>query len=217
MASTGVSQAPPENDFQIWNEVTLAFPVIKSVSDDKKSYDRLSILAFGTLRLGQNRLFPVDKRVGAGFEFKPNRHFSVTPTYLYRVSEAARGRQATEHRLRFEVAYEKSFGYFSLKDRPRIEYRIRNSRSDVVLFRNKLTLKVPIKKDGKELFSPFIADEPFYDFKSKRWNANEVSLGFSRKLTSALSAEFFYLLKNSSHTLPGTVHAVGTNLRIRID
>jgi hypothetical protein len=208
---------PPDHDFQVWNETTIAFPIVKKTDAKGRTTDRISFLLLGTLRLGQNRLFPVDERIGAGFDIKLNNNFTFTPSYLYRHTEAGRGREATEHQIRFEVSYEKLFKHFSIKDRPRIEYRVRNSTSDVVNFRNKLSLKIPIKRNDKELFSAFIADEPFYDFSSKRWNANEFSTGIAKKFNKVTSAEFFYLHRNVHIARPRATNAIGVNLRFRID
>jgi uncharacterized protein DUF2490 len=207
----------PNNDFQVWNETTVAFPIVKKEGRYAKSVDRVSLLLLGTLRFGQNRLFPVDERIGFGFDFKLSNYFTFTPSYLYRHVEPGRGRNATEHEIRFEGTFEKTFKSFSIKARPRIEYHVRNSRSDFVSFRNKFTLKVPIKSNDKEIFSPFIAEEPFYDFSAKRWNANEFSAGVSKKLNKTVSAEFFYMLRNVHASLPKTTNAIGVNLRFRID
>lgn len=206
----------PDSDFQVWNETTLAFPVIKSKDKNGKTVDQLSLLLFGVLRLGQNRLYPVDKRIGVGFDARINGNFSFSPTYLYRAGQPFRNRNEYEHRLRFDVSYDKKWKKFSIKDRARIEYRFRNSRQDTVRFRNKFTLRVPVNKDGKELFAPFVAEESFYDFQAKTWSSNEFSIGISKKLTSSLSSEFFYLLRNNRTGLK-TINVVGVNLKFRID
>lgn len=208
---------PPSRDFQSWNDVTIAFPIVKTQDKTGKRIDKVSFLFLGTLRLGRNRMFPVDERGGFGFDIRLNKNFTFTPSYLYRHVEPGRGRHATEHQLRFELNYEKAFRRFTIKDRPRIEYRVKHSASDVVNFRNRLTIKVPVRKDDKEIFAPFVADEPFYDFSLKKWVANEFSAGISKKLNSSTSAEFFYMLRTVSVGLPKTTNAIGVNLRFRVD
>ena len=82
--ATLTASAQGIGDFQVWNETTLVFPVVKKKDKDGKESDKLSLLVLGVLRLGQNRLYPVDARVGAGFDLKLNKYWSFAPTYVYR-------------------------------------------------------------------------------------------------------------------------------------
>lgn len=207
---------PPETDFQIWSEATFSLPVVKARDEKGKSFDRLSLLFITSLRLGQNRLAPVDERVGGGFDVVLNKHFNVSPTYLYIAGQPARGRREFEHRLRFEVTYNQKFKHFSIKDRNRVEYRLRHSRSDSVRYRNKFTLSVPVDRDGKELFTPFISTEPYYDFTAEQWSRNDFSPGIAKKFTSKLSGEFFYLWRHNRTGRPADVHALGFNLKVKL-
>ncbi|CAN5642166.1 hypothetical protein BH24ACI3_BH24ACI3_03710 [soil metagenome] len=205
-------------DFQVWNETTLIFPLRKTADADGKSSTRVSLLLMGTLRLGQNRLFPIERRIGTGINFRLNKYFSVMPSYYFRNAEPRRGRKESEHRVRFEVNIENKWKTFSLKDRHRFEYRIRHSSDDSVRYRNRLTLKVPVKIGGKEVFAPFVSDEIFYDLKKSQLFRNEISAGISKKLSDSLEAEFFYLRQdNRTGNIPKTINAVGVNLKIELD
>lgn len=206
----------PDNDFQVWNETVFSVPVLFSKTKDDKKTERLSLLLVTSIRLGQNRLAPVDERIGGGFDLAINKNFNFSPTYLYIASQPGRGRRDFEHRLRFDFGYSKKFKHFSIKDRNRIEYRIRNSREDSVRYRNKLTFTVPIKHEGKELFAPFIADEPYYDFTAKQWSRNDLSPGISKKFSEKLAADFFYLWRHNRSGSPSNIHAVGVNLKVKL-
>ena len=206
----------PETDFQVWNETTFVLPVVKGKDDKGKSFDRFSLLLITSLRFGQNRLALVDERIGGGFDLVLNKHFNITPTYLYIGGQPGRGRKEFEHRLRFEGTYNHKFKNFSIKDRNRVEYRIRHSRADSVRYRNKFTLTIPVTRDGKELFAPFISDEPYYDFTAKQWSRNDFSPGISKKFTDKLSADFFYVWRHNRSGLPGDIHAVGVNLKVKV-
>jgi hypothetical protein len=206
----------PETDFQVWNETTFSLPVMKSKDDKGKSIDRLSLLLITSLRLGQNRLAFADERIGGGFDLVLNKNFNFSPTYLYIAAQPGRGRREFEHRLRFDLGFSHKFKHFSIKDRNRVEYRVRHSRADSVRYRNKFTFSVPINRDGKELFTPFISDEPYYDFGAKQWSRNELSPGISKKFSDKLSAEFFYLWRHNRSGLPRDVHAVGVNLKVKL-
>jgi hypothetical protein len=206
----------PETDFQIWNETTFTLPVVTAKDANGKSFDRLTLLFITSLRLGQNRLAPVDERVGGGFDVTLNKHFNFSPTYLYIAAQPGRGRKEFEHRLRFEVTYNHKFKHFSIKDRNRIEYRVRHSRSDSVRYRNKFTFSVPVTRDGKELFTPFMSDEPYYDFTAEQWSRNDFSPGIAKRFTKKLSGEFFYVWRHNRTGRPGDVHALGFNLKVKL-
>lgn len=208
---------PLDSDFQVWSETTISIPVKKSEDKDRKESDKLSLLFLGTLRLGQNRLFPVDVRVGAGFDYKINKYFSFSPTYVYRRGEALRNRKEYEHRIRFDLTVGQKWKNFSIKDRSRVEYRARNSRSDSVRYRNKFTFSFPVKQSGKEIFSPFIANEIYYDFTAKEFSTNEISAGISKKFDDNFSADFFYVRRDFRNQTLRFLNGVGVNLKFRID
>src|SRR4026207_2460976 len=96
---------PPETDFQLWNETTFVLPVLRRKDDKGKFSDRLSLLLVASLRLGQNRLAPVDERIGGGFDLLLNKNFNFAPTYVYVAAQPGRGRRDFEHRIRFDLGY----------------------------------------------------------------------------------------------------------------
>lgn len=206
-----------DSDFQVWNETTLSFPVIKTTDKNGKSSDKVSLLLFGSLRLGQNRLFPVDGRIGGGFDYRVNKYVSLSPTYVYRRSAPQRNSKEYEQRIRFDATVSNSWKHFGIKDRNRVEYRLRNSNSNSFRYRNKFTFQVPVKHKGKEIFTPFIANEVFYDFSAGRFSQNEASIGFVRKFNPNTSAEFFYLRRDTHGGHIRFINAIGVNLKIRID
>ena len=207
----------PDSDFQIWNETTFSFPVLKSKDKKDKEFDRLSLLVFGVLRLGQNRLYPADVRIGAGFDYKINRFVSFTPTYLYRRGEAIRNQKEYEHRIRFDVTVGYKWKHFSIKDRNRVEYRARNSRNNSVRYRNKFTFAFPVNVNGEEIFSPFVSEEPYYDFEAKSWTTNEITAGITRKLSKIATADIFYVRRDIRNGQIRFFNGVGVNLKFRID
>lgn len=205
----------PETDFQIWNETTVSIPVIQRKDNKGKEFERLAVFFFGTLRLGQNRAAPVDERIGAGFDLALNNAFTFSPSYLYRAEQPGRGLMAFEHRIRFDLTYEHKWKTFSIKNRGRIEYRIRNAHEDSVRYRNKFTFKVPVKENGKEIFAPFISDEPYYDFTAKEWSRNDLTVGVA-KAFGKFGTEFFYVWRHNRSGLPQDINAVGVNLKFKL-
>jgi hypothetical protein len=208
---------PPEDDVQFWNETTVSAPLLKKKDENGKDVEKIGVFVFGNLRVGRNVSRPVDERIGAGLDFYVNKYLTFSPSYLYSAAQPYKGRKEFEHRVRFDLTAGKSWSKFSIKDRNRVEYRIRHSRSDSVRYRNRITLSVPVKKDDKEIFTPFVADEVYYDFSEKEWSRNEFSAGISKKFNKNYSADFFYLLRNNTGNVLKRINVFGVNLKIKID
>ena len=217
VTTTSAQTTAGERDFQVWSETVINVPLVKKKDSKGKEYKDLSLLFIGSIRLGRNKLFPVDERVGIGFDKRINKYVSITPTYIYKYAEQSPGRKDIEHRVRFDTTLSFAYKELSIKDRNRVEYRIRHSRPDTVRYRNRITFKHPVKKDGKTIFSPFVADEVFYDFRDGRFFRNELSLGIERKVTSNFTAEIFYLNRYNTGGLPKYINALGVNFKIEID
>ncbi|HMS08548.1 MAG TPA: DUF2490 domain-containing protein [Pyrinomonadaceae bacterium] len=217
VTTTSAQTTAGERDFQVWSETVINVPLVKKKDSKGKEYKDLSLLFIGSIRFGRNKLFPVDERVGIGFDKRINKYVSITPTYIYKYAEQSPGRKDIEHRVRFDTTLSFAYKELSIKDRNRVEYRIRHSRPDTVRYRNRITFKHPVKKDGKTIFSPFVADEVFYDFRDGRFFRNELSLGIERKVTSNFTAEIFYLNRYNTGGLPKYINALGVNFKIEID
>jgi len=216
--STALSQTSETDDLdkQFWNETELVFPLVKKEGESGETIDKLSLLVNGNLRFGRNISRLTDKRIGFGFDYRLNKYVSFTPSYIY-IAQQSAGVNEYESRLRFAVNLENSWKKFSVDDRNLIEHRFRNSRSDSVRYRNRLRFRFPIKKDDKELFVPFAANEIYYDFQEKTFSRNEFSIGASRKLNSKVTADFFYLLRRNKNDSPKQLNVFGVNLTIKID
>lgn len=204
------AQSAPEIDNQFWSETTVSFPI-------KNTNDKLSVFVAGTLRTGQNFRHFTDERIGAGFEYKINKNISYSSSYLYRAGQPFKNRKEYEHRIRFDLTFENKWKKFSVKDRNRIEYRIRHSKKDSIRYRNKFQFKVPIKKDGKEIFAPYVADEPYYEFSVKQFTRNEFQVGISKKFNKDFSADFYYMLQNTKGNSFKYVNIAGVNLKFTVD
>lgn len=214
----GYSQVtPPRNDSQFWNETQFIIP-LKIEKDAKgKEFDRISLFFNTTLRVGRNWQQLVDERFGFGFDFKINKFLTLSPSYLYRADQPYVGKSERESRIRIAATLEKKFSNFSLKNRNLIEYRDRyRNVANSTRYRNKLTFSIPVTKDKKELFSPFVADEVYYDFSNKSWTRNEISLGISKKFSNIFSADFFYLYQRNRGNILKNINVAGINLKFRL-
>ncbi len=217
LAFAGVSAqsvSDDSDDTQFWNETTVAIPLKRKENADGSKKDVVNLNILATLRLGRGGLNPVDKRLGLGFDIRLNKAFTLSPSYYFRAGEPVTGKKETEHRLRLDLATEKKFSPFSLKWRGRLEHRFRLDSSDSTRLRNKATLKVPIKVDNEELFSPFVAEEIFFEFQGGRFSSHEFTAGVSKELVDGLSAELFYIRKDNRSGDVRTINGIGLNLKI---
>lgn len=234
MSVTAFSQAP-EHDTQVWHETTVTFSPCKEVNCNIGFLKKFSGFVAGTFRAGRNVSHPVDERIGAGVEMKFKKYLTFSPWYLYRAGQPYAGRKEYEHRIRLDATIENdsktSWKEFSIKNRNRFEFRLRHNQENSVRYRNKTTVKIPVKKikdkedenKTKVTFSPFIADEPFYDFSANSWTRNEFSAGliidfsgkyFGAKNDKKISTEFFYLLQNNRGTSFKSINVFGAYLKI---
>ncbi|MBU2541658.1 MAG: DUF2490 domain-containing protein [Candidatus Omnitrophica bacterium] len=102
---------------------------------------------------------------------------------------------------------------FSLSNRARLEYKNREEADNYWRYRNKFTLKVPIKLTRLEL-EPYIADEIFYDFDKETLNRNRLYTGFNLKLFTNLKTDIFYLWQSSEKNDEwDDYHVLGTKLK----
>ncbi len=214
------SQTTVDNDdVQFWNETVVSFPLIKTEAAEGNKTTKLSGSIIGTLRLGQNVRRFTDERIGFGLDYKINKYFSLSPSYIYAAAQPVRNRNEFEHRLRLDFSAEKKWKTFTLKNRNRVERRIRHSKNDSTRYRNRLQLVIPVRNsEGEELFAPFMGDEVFYDFSEKDWTRNEFTAGVNKKFNKNAAAEFFYTLRtNSSASTLRTVNIFGVNLKFTVD
>ena len=214
------AQAPAADplDNQFWNETQLTFPVIKKEDSKGKSIDKLSLFLIGNIRLGTNNRKHTEQRIGFGLIYRKNKHFSITPGYIYIAQqEISPRRKLYESRFRLAVNVENSWKKYAIDDRNLVEYRLRNGVSDSVRYRNRLRFTHHVRKNDKELFSPFVADEVYYDFEAKSFNRNELMLGIAKKFNDHVSADFFYMWQANRSGLPRNMNVFGVNLKFKID
>ena len=86
-------------------------------------------------------------------------------------------------------------------------------RNDISVYRTRLQISVPVKHNGKILFSPFLSEEAFYDFHADRFNNNELFLGITRRLNPRTELDVAYIRND---TAPANVNGLSLNLKITL-
>lgn len=206
-----------DHDLEFWNDTSLTIPLIKQKNKKGEKVEKINFLLSGTFRAGNNISRPVDERIGFGFDYILNKYLTLTASYFYRAGQPPTGGNEYEHRIRLDATPGNKWKYFSLRDRNRFEYRIRHFRANSSRYRNRLTMTIPVKKDGKELFAPFVADEIFYDFREHKLNRDEFSTGISKKFNKNFSADFYYLIQANREMALKYVNVIGVNFKFKID
>lgn len=205
-----------DSDIQFWNETIISIPLAYTKDVTERKIPKISLQLLGTFRLSRNIKAPADLRAGAGIDLRLNRYFSVSPAYIYRRAEARKNHPECEHQIRFDLIVSKKWQNFGLNNRSRFEYRIRNGQKDGLRYRNRTAFSVPVKWRNKEIFTVFVADDPFYDITAGVWTFNEMSAGITRKLNSNTTSDIYYMHVNSNGAIK-TVEAIGVNLKFQLN
>lgn len=212
LAANTFAQNLPEK-FESWNEVQLIVPLAKGKDRGGKTIDRWTLTLNGIIRGGRRPPDLVDGRTGASLEYRAGRHVTLLTNVLYRRDENTEGVKRYETRLDFGATLSKSFGGLSLRNRAMYEYRFRNSRANIQLYRNRIHASYPIKKGETVLFTPFVSDEGYYDLTGRSWSQNEFLAGIARRLSSRTTLEMAYI---RSDTRPTNVNGLSLTLKIRL-
>lgn len=194
----------PEEDTQVWNDVQASVALSKEVDFN----------LFGALRFGRDVTHLVDRRAGAGFNFKLGQYLTLAPWYLNIVTRPAEGRKASENRLNLAATVRLPLGKYALVDRNLFERRLR-STGNSTRYRNRLQLERPFKLGGTQL-GWFLSDEVFYDWSVDDWVRNRFTAGLSRRFNKHFTGELYYMRQNDGRSRPGDLNVIGLTYRFRL-
>ncbi|MBX7055663.1 MAG: DUF2490 domain-containing protein, partial [Pyrinomonadaceae bacterium] len=164
-------------------------------------------------RIGRNPVKPLDSRIAAVLDYRVNKYLSLMGAVLYRRDELTPRVDRYETRLDLGFVLTKTWGNFTFRDRNVIEHRFRNSRKDINVYRNRGQISYSIKRKGKELFAPFVANEGYYDITNKVWSQNEFHAGISRRLSKRTVLDVAYTRNDSR---PFNANALNLTLKIKL-
>ncbi len=211
-AVAGSAQSLP-SEFESWNEIQLIVPLVRDKDSKGKTFDRLTATFSGISRIGRNPVKPLDSRIAAVLDYRVNKYLSLMGAVLYRRDELTPRVDRYETRLDLGFVLTKTWGNFTFRDRNVIEHRFRNSRKDINVYRNRGQISYSIKRKGKELFAPFVANEGYYDITNKVWSQNEFHAGISRRLSKRTVLDVAYTRNDSR---PFNANALNLTLKIKL-
>lgn len=203
----------PKSVFQSWNETQLILPLVRGKDAKDKSFDRITATFNGIARIGRRDFDFLDNRVGLTLDFRINKYLSLFTGTLYRRDELTANVKRYETRFTSGAVISKVWNKFSFRDRNMFEHRFRNGRGDTDLYRQRIQISHPLTYRKKELFSPFISEEGYYEITGRQWVQNEFYAGITRKINSKTALDIAYLRTDSK---PVNVNGLSLNLKIRL-
>ena len=217
LSAAVLSQTVDDNsDIVAWSDATFIIPLRKKEEKGKR-VDQWTLNLGGVFRYGRNLRRPIDERGTVALNYRINQYFSLGSGYLYRRYRLTEAQRLYEHRWTLFLNSSKNWKNVQFRNRSMGTYLIKNSRPDAYVYRNRAQLNFPVRKGTKEIVTPFVADEPFYDFREKKWTRNDFYLGVSRQFTPKFGADFFYIRQNFSIGTLRQTNGFGANFRYRLD
>jgi Protein of unknown function (DUF2490) len=207
-----VAQVPTEG--QLWTNADFVIGLKKGKDVKGKEFDKISLILTGILRFGNNISREVDDRASAIFDFRVNKFFNITSGYLHQKSAPFRRSRNEESRFVIAGTLNKRVQNFNFRFREQYEHKFRNNRLDTNNYRTLFQVNYFLKRKNKDLFSPFIGNESYYDTFSKSWNRNEFRAGITRAFTKRFSADFYYI-RLDSKTVNGNGLGIGLKFKLR--
>ena len=126
--------------------------------------------------------------------YKPNPHVQYAVGYKYERSKGDT-RWSQEHRLEQILTLKGSWRGFKGSVGTRFEYRSLDT-DEKWRWREKVKISHPMVLGGVEVV-PYLSEEIFYDFKTDEYNQNRGVVGVTKKLSSNVELELYYMYKTS--------------------
>lgn len=197
-------RAQDDEDIQSWNDLQITVPVTKKVD----------FYTSVTLRLGNNITWLQDGRYAAGFTWKINKAWSVTPFYWYISARNASAHFRVEHRASLRIDYKFPFKTFGLSHRSTFERRYR-AAGDTWRYRPSLKFEKELPKDWITAAKFYINEEPFYDSATKKFSRNRFTVGITKTFTKKFSLDLYYMRQNDGYSHPGDLNVMGTSWKVK--
>jgi hypothetical protein len=191
-------------DFQYWNTESLSWKVNK---DWKISLDE-------EFRFGDDAEDLYYQHSDLGLTYSGIAEWLELGLNYRHIFEEKSSKWKVENRPHLNAAFKWNFFDFDLSNRARFEYRNRQDTQDYWRYRNKFTIKFPLKLT-KFKIQPYIADEIFFDFDAEDLNRNRLYSGLIFKILKDLNAEIYYFWERTEKSNQWVdVNVLGTKLKL---
>ncbi len=194
-----------DGDWQFWT----------TDSVEKKLSDKWKATLEEELRWGDDISEFYYMHTDVGFSYKMEKWISVGVNYR-QVYEKSGKKWYAEHRPHLHVTGTIRWKDLKLKNRGRLEYRIREDqeKDDSWRYRNKATLSY-VLPGIKQNLSPYIADEIFFAFNDKRVSRNRVYMGIAAEVIKNVYLDVYYVTQSTRQSEGWKdYNGMGANLKV---
>ena len=176
--------ASEDGEWQVW----------ATQSMEVKFQDRIKIKIEEEERFGRDVRELSYHHTDGGIDYEVSDWLDVGINYR-QVYELKRRKWMEESRPHINGTLKYEWQGFKFKNRSRLEFRIRKGKKDMLRYRNKSTLTLPLELPLG--IKPYIADEVFISSDGTNLNRNRLYAGLKTKVLDHLKAEFFYMWEAS--------------------
>lgn len=193
-----------DGDFQVWNTDIEEYKINK----------KLKVALEEEFRWGGDAHEFYYHHYDLGLSYTLNKYWSIGGGYR-QVYELSNRKFKMENEPYLTATLSLSKKGFNFESRNRLEYRYFKYKADSGRYRNKFTIKYPLKFKKIEI-QPFVSDEVFFGFGgTNQFNQNRLSSGLGFNLTKSIKAEVYYMLvTNKSAGKWVDSNVLGTKLKI---
>ncbi|MFH0826867.1 MAG: DUF2490 domain-containing protein [Candidatus Omnitrophota bacterium] len=191
-----------DGDFQVWS----------TFGEEVKISQDLKVALEEEFRWGNDASDFYYQHYDLGVSYNLKKWLGVGGGYRH-ILNKVRGDFKVENAPYLTATLNWRLGEFKFDSRSRFEYQHFDYQADTGRYRNKFTIKLPLKFTEFEI-QPYLADEIFLNFQNETFNRNRFYAGFGMNLTKDLKAEIYYLLQSSrSQNKWSDLHAFGSKLK----
>ena len=197
LITVGISVSRAADEFQIWLDTAISGNLTDhttlKVNEQLKFKDNAGDFALYHTDVGVTRSTKGPWKAGLN---------------LRQEYEKKNGEWLEETRLHGHVTYGWKWNNISLSNRNRLELRLRDGRSDIVRYRNKLTATFPVTL-GNTGLKPYWSEELFIDSDEAELNRSRMTVGLKTKLKDRYSVGTYYMWQADDKTSWVSSHILG--------
>lgn len=179
-----VGESFASDDWQYWNEFKFKHNISEKIDVHLKIEQRIID------RVGGFALH----NYSPGIIYEINKYFHFELNYKYE-REQLNEVWKDEHRLEMIPIITWEWSGYKLNVRNRLEYRSIEG-DEKWRWREKLKIKRSVMISDF-VFTPFVSEEIFYDFKLDEFNQNRAAIGFTKEISKSLEIGLYYMRKSN--------------------
>lgn len=126
------------------------------------------------------------------------KHITLNPAYLFLDFDPDNAPSHQEHTWMQAVIFKTTFHRLAIDNRSLFWNRLRPEQEDLLYYRNRFRLTMPVGKADSRL-KLYLFDEPWFLFSTGRWMRNRVALGMMYRPATWLHTDVSFALENDHY------------------